>query len=58
MAFLAGVGPVGLAFGTLSWWRQHRMWRVALLFEHWAPQLPRREVYRFLDEEEVEFVSR
>lgn len=45
-AFLAGMAPVGAAFGLLAWWRLNRMWRVAMLFERWTPQLPRREVAR------------
>ena len=57
-AFLAGMAPVGAAFGALSWWRLRRKWRVALSFERWTPQLPRREVYRFRDEAEVEVVAR
>jgi len=58
VAFAAGVGPVGLACATLSYWRLRRMWRVAMLFERWTPQLPRREVHRFHDPEEVEVVAR
>lgn len=57
-AFLAGIGPVGLAFGGLCWFRLHRIWAVAALFERWTPQVPRREVHRFRDEEEVEIVAR
>ena len=45
-AFLAGALPVALAFGCLTWWRLRRMWRVAMLFERWTPQLPRREVHK------------
>ncbi|KAL4422853.1 hypothetical protein ABPG75_009050 [Micractinium tetrahymenae] len=57
-AFLAGMAPVGLAFGGLCWWRLHRIWAVAAQFERWTPQMPRREVHRFRDEEEVEIVAR
>lgn len=46
LAFLIGVGPVCLASGYLCWWRLHRIWAVAMTFEHWTPQLPKREVHR------------
>ena len=58
LAFLAGMAPVGVAFGALSHLRLRRMWRMALTFEQWTPQTPRREVHRFLDAEECEVVAR
>ena len=45
-AFLAGALPIALAVGCLAYWRLRRIWRVAMLFERWTPQLPRREVHR------------
>ena len=45
-AFLAGALPMALTFGCLTYWRLCRMWRVAMLFERWTPQLPRREVHK------------
>ena len=49
---------MALASALASYYRLQRMWRVAARFGGWTPQLSRREVHRFMDQEEVEVVAR
>ncbi|GAB4819663.1 hypothetical protein N2152v2_006709 [Parachlorella kessleri] len=57
-AFLAGMFPLGFACAGIAYWRLRFIWGVAERFKGWTPRTPRREVYRFWDEYEVEMVTR
>ncbi|GAB4819671.1 hypothetical protein N2152v2_006717 [Parachlorella kessleri] len=57
-AFLAGMFPLGFACAGITYWRLQFIWGVAERFKGWTPKTPRREVYRFWDEYEVEMVAR